>query len=77
MDRETVFDVLQDAAWMVRAEGAIVYAASDPDGPDDEIVALNPDDRGAYHLRDLGWTFVETKVFEAKVLDFDPRKSKV
>jgi hypothetical protein len=71
VDWETVFDVLQEAEWMVRTEGAMIYAASDPDATGDEIVALQPDDRGLYHLRDLGWTFVANTVSEAKVLAFE------
>lgn len=70
VDMATVFEVLQDAEWVVRTEGAIILAASDPDVDEDQIVILRPDDQGLYHLRDLGWTFVETRVSEAKVLPF-------
>jgi len=67
---ETVFDVLQDAEWLVRTEGAVILAASDPEMPEDEIVILEPDDEGRYHLRDLGWTLVEVPTYDTKILPF-------
>ena len=74
VDWETVFDVLQDAEWCVRTEGAIIFAARDEEAIlDDEVVVLHPDDEARYHLRDLGWTFLEAKIHDTKVLDFKPR----
>lgn len=73
VDWETVFDVLQDAEWLVRTEGAVILAARDTDVPEDEIVILEPDHEGHYHLRDLGWTLVRTEISEARILPFKPR----
>jgi hypothetical protein len=70
VDWETVFDLLEEAEWTVRAEGAVIFAASGEDAKEDEITALAPDDGGQYHLRDLGWTFVEARTSEATVLPF-------
>lgn len=68
---EAAFDVLQDAEWLVRTEGAVIFAASDAQMPEDEIVMLEPDANGLYHLRDLGWTLVEAPTYDAKVLPFE------
>jgi hypothetical protein len=70
---QTVFDVLQDAEWLVRTEGAVILAAQDADVPEDEIVILKPDEEGRYHLRDLGWTLVQTEIHDAQILPFPPR----
>lgn len=73
---ETVLDLLQDAEWMVRTEGAVIYAASDSQAHHDEIVVLKPDDSdGLYHLRDLGWTLMESPTYDTKVLPFERPKT--
>jgi len=73
VDWQTAFDVLQDAEWVVRTEGAVILASRESDTPEDELVVLEPDDYGHYHLRDLGWTLVQTRTSQAKILPFTPR----
>ena len=70
VDCQTLFDVLQDAEWCIRPEGAIIFVAPDEGTPEDEVVVLAPDDEARYHLRDLGWTFLESKAYDTKVLPF-------
>jgi hypothetical protein len=74
VDWQTVFDVLQDAEWLVRTEGAVILAARDAGVPEDEIVVLEPDNDGRYHLRDLGWTLSRTETSDAQILPFAPPK---
>ena len=70
VDRETVIDLLEDAGWWYRTEGESIFLASEETTDDEEIVMLQQDDEAHYHLRDLGWTFMEAKAYNTKVLPF-------
>lgn len=70
VDAETLLDILADAEWWYRADGTVFHVASEPDTDKEEIVVLAADSAGHYHLRDMGWTFMEAKAFDTKVLPF-------
>ena len=75
VDAETLVDVLEDANRWYHVEGGVFYTAAGAEpGDEEEVVVLEPDNQAHYHLRDLGWTFMESKAYETKVFQFRAKK---
>ena len=74
VDAETLLDVLADAGWWHQTDDTVFHLAAEPDTDEEEIVVLAADSAGHYHLRDMGWTFMEAKSFDTKVLKFRAKK---
>lgn len=70
VDWETLIDVLDDAGWYYRTEGAVFRVSPDEDALADEVIPLVPDEKAQYHLRELGWTFLKATSHETTILPF-------
>ena len=73
-----VLGLMEESGWHWTAKGRTITVVDDPGDDDVERwVPLEPDEQGYYHLRMLGWTFLEYTKQDGQILDLRGRLPKM